>query len=163
MAVDMFLKIDGIPGESTDARHRDEIDVLSYNWGESQPPTAGSAGGPAAGRVTMQDFHFAMRVNKASPKLFLACAGAAHIRNAILTVRRAGANPVEFLKWTLSNVTVASYQTASNMPAADPDPPLDQTSLRFAKIEVEYSAMRPDGSLDAPIKAGWDVQANTPV
>jgi type VI secretion system secreted protein Hcp len=161
MAVDMFLKIDGIPGESTDARHRDEIDVLSYNWGESQPPTASSAGGAAVGRVTMQDFHFAMRVNKASPKLFLACASGAHIRNAILTVRRTGANPVEFLKWTLSDVTVASYQTDSNVPAAEP--PLDQTSLRFAKVEVEYSSMRPDGSLDTPIKAGWDLQANRPV
>ena len=161
MAVDMFLKIDGIPGESTDDRHRDEIDVLSYNWGESQPPTASSAGGSAAGRVTMQDFHFAMRVNKASPKLFLACASGTHIRNAILTVRRSGANPVEFLKWTLSDVTVASYQTASNVSPGEP--PLDQTSLRFAKIEVEYSAVKPDGSLDTPIKAGWDVQANRPV
>jgi type VI secretion system secreted protein Hcp len=108
----------------------------------------------------MQDFHFAMRVNKASPKLFLACASGAHIRNAILTVRRAGANPVEFLKWTLSDVTVASYQTDNNVPA---EPPLDQISLRFAKIEVEYSAMRADGSLDTPIKAGWDVQANRPI
>jgi type VI secretion system secreted protein Hcp len=159
MAVDMFLKIDGIPGESTDARHSDEIDLLSYNWGESQPPTASSASGSsAAGRVTMRDFHFAMHVNKASPKLFLACASGAHIRNAILTVRRTGANPVEFLKWTLSDVTVASYQTARDMPAAEP--PLDQTSLRFTKIEVEYSAVKPDGSLDAPIKAGWDLQAN---
>jgi type VI secretion system secreted protein Hcp len=163
MAVDMFLKIDGIPGESTDVRHRDEIEVLSYNWGEAQPPAASSAsgaGGSAAGRVAMQDFHFAMRVNKASPKLFLACASGAHIRNAFLTVRRAGANPVEFLKWTLSDVTVASYQTDNNVPA---EPPLDQISLRFAKIEVEYSAMRADGSLDTPIKAGWDVQANRPI
>jgi type VI secretion system secreted protein Hcp len=161
MAVDMFLKIDGIPGESTDVRHRDEIDVLSFNWGESQPPTASSTGGTATVRVTMQDFHFAMRINKASPKLFLACASAAYIRNAVLTVRRSGANPVEFLKWTLSDVTVASYQTDNNAPAAEP--PLDQISLGFAKIEVEYSAMKPDGSLDTPIKVGWDVQANRPV
>jgi type VI secretion system secreted protein Hcp len=160
MAVDMFLKIDGIPGESTDASHRDEIDVLSYTWGESQPPTAGGAGsGASGGRVAMQDFHFAMRINKASPKLFLACASAAHIRNAILTVRRAGANPVEFLKWTLSDITVVSYQTASNVPPGEQ--PLDHISLRFAKIETEYRAVKPDGSLDAPIKAGWDLQANS--
>jgi type VI secretion system secreted protein Hcp len=162
MAVDIFLKIDGIPGESTDARHRDEIDVLSYNWGESQPETAVlGSGGLSTGKATMQDFHFVMHVNKASPKLFLACANGARIKNVLLTVRRSGGNPVEFLKWTLTDVAVASYQTASNMPAAEP--PLDQISLRFGKIEVEYSAMRPDGSLDAPIKAGWDVQANTPV
>jgi type VI secretion system secreted protein Hcp len=162
MAVDMFLKIDGIPGESTDASHRDEIDLLSYTWGESQPPTAGGAGGGGAGgRVAMQDFHFVMRANKASPKLFLACAAGAHIRNAILTVRRPGENPVEFIKWTFTDITVASYQTASNVPTGEP--PTDQVSLRFAKIEVEYRAMRPDGSLDAPIKAGWDVQTNRPV
>lgn len=160
MAVDMFLKIDGIPGESTDNNHKDEIDVLSYNWGESQPaPPASSAGGTAAGRVAMQDFHFAMRINKASPKLFLACASGAHIRNAILTVRRSGGNPVEFLKWTLTDVTVGSYQTATGAPAGEP--PLEQISLRFAKIEVEYRPMKPDGSLDAPIKAGWDLQANS--
>jgi len=154
----MFLKIDGISGESTDARHRDEIDVLSYNWGESQPPTASSAGGAAAGRVTMQDFHFAMRVNKASPKLFLVCASGAHIRNAILTVRRTGANPVEFLKWTLTDVAVASYQTAASV--ASGEPPTDQVSLRFTKIEMEYTPVKPDGSLGAPIKEGWDLAMN---
>ena len=72
MAIDMFLKIDGIQGESTDTHHSDEIDILSYTWGESQPGTASSGTGAAAGRVTMQDFHFTMRVNRASPRLFLA-------------------------------------------------------------------------------------------
>ena len=162
MAVDMFLKIDGIPGESTDASHRDEIDVLSYNWGEAQPATASSGGGGGtAGRVVMQDFHFAMRINKASTKLFLACASGAHIRNAILTVRRSGGNPVEFLKWTFTDVTVGSYQTATGVPPGEP--PLEQVSLHFAKIEMEYRPTKPDGSLDTPIKAGWDVQANSPI
>ena len=162
MAVEMFLKLDGIPGESTDANHRDEIEVLSYNWGESQPPTAGGAGGGGAGsRVAMQDFHFAMRVNKASPKLFLACASGLHIRNAILTVRRSGGNPVEFLKWTFTDVTVGSYQTTTG--ATTGEPPLDEISLRFTKIETEYRAVKPDGSLDAPIKAGWDLPANRPI
>ena len=162
MAVDMFLKIDGIPGESTDASHRDEIDLLSYTWGESQPATTGSTGGGGgAGRVTMQDFHFAMRVNKASPKLFLACASGLHIRNAILTVRRSGENPVEFLKWKFTDITIGSYQTAIGVPSGDS--PLEQVSLHFAKIETEYRAVKPDGSLDTPIKAGWDVQANRPI
>jgi type VI secretion system secreted protein Hcp len=158
MAVDMFLKIDGIQGESSDARHKDEIDIVSYTWGESQPAVAGGAGGGAAGKVTMQDFRFAMLVNKAAPKLFLTCTNGAHVKNAILTVRRAGDGGPEFLKWTLTDVTVASYQSASNVPAGEP--PMDQISLRFAKIEVEYRLMKPDGSFDAPIKAGWDLQAN---
>jgi type VI secretion system secreted protein Hcp len=104
----------------------------------------------------MQDFHFIMRANKASPKLFLACASGAHIRNAVLTVRRAGA--ADFLRWTLTDITVASFQTAANISPGDP--PTDQVNLRFAKIEVEYRPLKPDGSLDAPVKAGFDVTAN---
>jgi type VI secretion system secreted protein Hcp len=160
MAEEMFLKIDGIQGESSDASHKDEINILSFVWGESQPAAASSTGTGAA-RVIMQDFHFVMRVNKASPKLFLACASGTHIRNAILTVRRPGAGAAEFLKWTLTDVTVASYQTAADVPPGDP--PTDQVNLRFAKIEVEYRPVKPDGSLDAPVKAGFDVTANRPV
>ena len=160
MAEEMFLKIDGIPGESTDASHKDELNILSYAWGESQPAAASSAG-TGAGRVIMQDFHFVMRVNKASPKLFLACANGARIKNAILTVRRAGAGALEFLKWTFTDVTVVVYQTAADVPPGDP--PTDQVNLRFAKIEVEYRPVKPDGSLDAPVKAGFDVTANRPV
>jgi len=161
MADDMFLKIDGIPGESTDANHKDEINILSFTWGESQPVAPISGGGGAAGKVTMQDFHFTMRANKASPKLFLACANGAHIKNAIFTVRRAGAGALEFLKWTLTDVTVGSYQTSDNAPAGDPL--TDEINLRFAKIEVEYRPVKPDGSLDAPVKADLDVTTNKPV
>ena len=161
MPFDMFLKIDGIQGESTDNRHRDEIDTLSYTWGESQPAAASSGAGSAAGRVTMQDFHFTMHVNKASPRLFLACANGARIKNAVLTVRHSGENQVEFLKWTLTDITVASYQTATSVPSGDP--PTDQVSLRFTKIETEYTRIKPDGSLDVPIKEGWDLMTNRAV
>jgi type VI secretion system secreted protein Hcp len=160
MAADMFLKIDGIPGESKDASHQDEIDIFSYTWGESQPVAPGSIGpgGLSTGKVAMQDFHFAMQVNKASPKLFLACANGARIKNAILSVRRSGANPVEFLKWTLTDITVASYQTAASVPSGEL--PTDQVSLRFTKIETEYTPVKPDGSLGTPIKEGWDLATN---
>jgi|SRR4029077_813112 type VI secretion system secreted protein Hcp len=161
MAEEMFLKIDGIQGESTDASHKDEINILSYTWGESLPAATARGSGTGAARVIMQDFHFVMRVNKASPKLFLACANGARIKNAILTVRRAGAGALEFLKWTFTDVTVVAYQTAADVPPGDP--PTDQVNLRFAKIEVEYRPVKPDGSPDAPVKAGFDVTANRPV
>jgi type VI secretion system secreted protein Hcp len=109
----------------------------------------------------MQEFHFTMHVNKASPKLFHACANAARIKNAILAVRRPGGNPVEFLKWTLTDVTVASYQSAASAPSGEP--PTDQLSLRFTKIETEYTPVKPDGSLGVPIKEGWDLAANRAV
>ena len=77
------------------------------------------------------------------------------------TVRRPGGGVPEFLKWILTDVTVASYQTASNVPAGEP--PTDQIGVRFAKIEVEYRSTKPDGSLDVPINAGWDLEANKPI
>lgn len=162
MGIEMFLKIDGIPGESTDTRHPDEIDILSYTWGESQPvgPSSGT-GGAGVGKVTMQEFQFAMHVNKASPKLFLACAGGVHIRNAVLTIRHSGSNPMDFLKWTFTEVTVASYHTSATAPPGEP--PTDQVGFRFAKIETEYIPLNANGTPGAPVKAGWDVAANRPV
>src|SRR5690242_7072690 len=160
MADELYLKVDGIPGESKDERHKDEIDVLSYSWGETLPATAADAGGGGA-RVVIEEVRFVMRVNRASPKLFLACASATHISTAVLTLRRAGGAGVEFLKWTLSVVAVTSYQTASNVPPGDRS--TDQVSFRFGKIEMEYRPMNPDGSLGPPITAGWDAAMSRPM
>jgi type VI secretion system secreted protein Hcp len=106
----------------------------------------------------MQDFHFTMRVNKASPKLFLACANGEHIKTAVLTCRKAGKDQQEYLKWTFSNVIVSSYQTGGS---GGNVVPVDQISLNFTKVETEYKAQKPDGTLEGPIKTGYDVKANT--
>ena len=166
MAIDMFLKIDGIDGESTDDKHKDEIAILSYAWGETQLAPIGGAGGAGgagggAGKIAMQDLYFSMPVNKASPKLFLACAKGEHLRSAVLTVRHAGASPTEFLKWRFTDVLISSYQTASDL--ATGVLPTDRASLKFGKIEVEYSPVKPDGTPGTPVKAGWDINANKPV
>ena len=160
MAIDMFLKIDGIDGESTDDRHNHEIAILSYAWGEAQPASAGGAGG-GTGKIALQDFHFSMLVNRASPKLFLACAKGEHFKNAVLTVRHTGTSPTEFLKWRFSEVLITSYQTAGDI--ATGALPADHASLNFSKIEVEYSPVKPDGTLGTPVKAGWDSKRNKPV
>ena len=159
MAIDIFLKIDGIDGESTDVKHKNEIAILSYAWGEAQTAPAGGAGG-GAGKIAMQDFHFSMFVNKASPKLFLACAKGEHFKNAVLTVRHPGASPTEFLKWRFTDVLISSYQTAGD--GATGALPADHASLKFSKIEVEYSPVKPDGTLGTPVKAGWDSKTNKP-
>ena len=86
--VDYFLKIEGIPGESYDQGHKDEIQIMSFSWGETQSGTIAAGGGGGAGKVQMQDFHFVMNVCKASPKLFLACATGDHIPKATLTAAR---------------------------------------------------------------------------
>jgi type VI secretion system secreted protein Hcp len=160
-AVDYFLKIDGIPGESTDAKHTGEIDLEAFSWGATNAgaPPGGPGGG--SGKVSLQDFHFTTRVNKASPQLFLACATGKHIKQAILTARKAGKAQQEFLVYKFTEVLITSYQIAGS--EAGDELPMDQISFDFARIDYEYRPQKPDGSLGPPVKAGWDVKANKPV
>lgn len=160
-AVDYFLKIDGIQGESQDAKHKDEIQLESWSFGETQGGTMAFGGGGGAGKVKMQDFNFIMKHNKASPKLFLACASGEHIKSALLTCRKAGKEQQEFMKVTMTDVLVSSYQTGGS--GSGDVLPMDQISLNFAKIEIEYKPQKPDGTLDAPVKAGYDLKANKTV
>jgi type VI secretion system secreted protein Hcp len=156
--VDYFLKLDGIDGESTDSKHKGEIDLESWSWGETNSGDSAHRGGMGAGKVAMQDFHFVMRVNKSTPKLMLACAEGEHIKKAILTCRKAGKDQQEYLKVTLSDLIVSSYQTGGS--AGDGVVPVDQCSLNFSKIEVEYKEQKPDGTLGGATKAGYDLKAN---
>lgn len=160
-AVDYFLKIDGIAGESTDAKHKGEIDIESWSWGATNAGSHATGGGGGAGKVSMQDFHFVMRENKASPILMLACATGQHIKSAQLTCRKAGTEQQEFLTIKFSDLLVSSYQTGGS--AHGDIIPQDQISLNFSKIEYEYKPQKADGTLDSPSKAGWDVKANKKV
>jgi len=160
-AVDYFLKIDGVEGESQDHKHKGEIELQSWSWGETQGGTHGVGTGGGAGKVSMQDFHFVFTHTKCSPKLMLACAGGEHIKKAVLTCRKAGKEQQEFLKVTLSDFLVSSYQTGGA--GTSSILPTDQVSLNFTKIEFEYKEQKPDGTLGGATKAGWDVKANKAV
>jgi type VI secretion system secreted protein Hcp len=157
--VDYFLKIEGIPGESQDAKHKEEIQVLSFSFGESQAGTMAFGGGGGAGKVQMQDFHFMMNVNKASPKLFLACATGDHIPKAVLTARKAGKDPQDYLKVTFTDLLVSSFQT--NGDAHANSLPVDSVSLNFSAIEWEYKLQKADGSLVPGAQAKFDLKAMT--
>ncbi len=158
--VDYFLKIDGVQGESADSKHKGEIELESFSWGETNSGGHGAAGG-GAGKVSVQDLHFVMKLNKASPKLLLACALGQHLKYAVLTGRKAGKQQQEFLVYKFTDLLVSSYQTSAS--AQDLEGPLDQVSFNFARIEVEYRPQKSDGSFDAPINAGWDVKTNKKV
>ncbi len=160
-AADYFLKVTGIEGESQDAKHKGEIDVLSWSWGAAQTGAHAGGGGGGAGKVAMQDFHFVMNTNKATPKLMLACATGDHIPKAVMICRKAGKDQQEFLKVTLSDVLVSSYQTGGS--GGSDLGSVDQISLNFAKIEYEYKEQKADGTLGGAIKAGYDVKANKKV
>lgn len=160
-AVDYYLKIDGVDGESADHKHKGSIDIESFSWGASQGGSFSAGGGGGAGKVSMQDFHFVMKVNKASPKLMLACATGQHIKKAVLIARKAGKEQQEYMKVTMSDILVSSFQTGGS--EGSNTLPTDQISLNFAKIEFEYKEQKADGTLGGSIKAGYDVKANKAV
>ncbi len=151
-----FLKIDGIEGDSQDKQHKGEIEVLSWSWGESQS-TSSPGGGAGAGKVAFQDVQLTMLTSKASPKLFLAGASGQRFKSATLTCRRSEQSAQEFLKITLSDVLVSSFGTSGTN---SDQLPTDQLSLNYAKIVYEFTPQKPDGSIDTPVRAGWDVKAN---
>jgi type VI secretion system secreted protein Hcp len=155
MAVDYFLKVDGIPGESKDSKHTDEIDVLSWSWGQTNTGSFGGGGGGGAGKVSMQDFHFTMQMNKSTPKLMQHCASGVHIPKAILVSRKAGGDQQEYMKITFSDLLVSSYQMGGS---GGSEMGVDQISLNYTKIEFEYKEQKQDGSLGGAIKAGYDLK-----
>lgn len=151
-AVNMFLKLDGIDGEAVDEKHRNQIAVSSWSWGESNSATAAGGGSAGAGKVSMQDFHFTKGLDKSSPKLMLAGATGEHIKLATFTISTSGNPPLEFLMVRMTDVLVTSYQVSGGT--------TEQVSLSFAKIEIEYKPIGPDGKLGSPVKAGYDLKAN---
>ncbi len=156
--VDYFLKIEGIQGESASVKHKGEIEVLSWSWGESQAGGHTGSGGAGSGKVQVGPFHFVAHSSIASPKLFLACASGQHFQKAVLSaVRQVKGKAQDYLIWTLSEVLVTSFQTGGENQDALPT---DAFDLDFGKIEVEYKPIKADGSLGAPEKAGWDVKTN---
>ena len=157
-AVDYFLKIDGIEGESEDSIHKGEIELESWSWGETQAGTSMFGKGSGAGRVTMQDFQFVKRVDKSSPKLLLGCCNGQHFTNAQLTARKAGSGPQEYLHIYFSEIIISSYQTSGS--ASTDIVPREQLSFNYTKVEVEYREQKPDGTLGGPTKRGYDLKAN---
>jgi type VI secretion system secreted protein Hcp len=160
MAADCFLKIEGIDGESEDSNHKGEIEVLSWSWGASQPASMATGSGGGSGKVNMQDFSFSFRNGKASPKIMLACAKGKHIATATFTCRKAGGDQEEYLVFKLSDCIISSYSTGGS---GGDDLPIENATVNFAKVEMQYKPQGSDGSLGSLVKTGWDLKANTKV
>jgi type VI secretion system secreted protein Hcp len=161
VASDYFLKLDGIKGESKDFKHKDEIDLISFSWGLLNAG-GGRGGGGGAGKADFEDLHVVSRLSRASPSLFLACASGQHLKSGLLTARKAGGSPLEYLKFKLTDVLVSSYHLAAEDDEGG-DTPLEEVSFNYAKLEFTYSPQKEDGSLDSAVGASWDLKANKKV
>ena len=164
-AVDYYLKIEGIDkGESPDDKFKGSdgwMQIESWSFGESQGGTMQFGGGGGAGKVSMQDFHFTMKVNTASPKLFLACATGEHFKKATVHSRKAGKTQQVFYTVVFSDCLVSSFQTSGS--GSSDVIPMESISLNFSKIEIEYKEQNAQGQAGAPVKVGYDLKANKAV
>jgi len=159
--VDCFLKIDGAEGESTDHKHKGEIEVQTWSLGAFNEHTAGQYGGAGAGKVKLQDLHFTSRIGKEGPKLFEFCATGEHAKKAVMVQRKAGKDQQEYLKITFTDPFVTSYQVSGSGESSSL--PHQQVSLGYSKVEIEYKEQKPDGTLGGSVKAGWDAMQNKKV
>jgi len=159
--VDYFLKVDGVEGESTDDKHKGEIEVVSYSLGATNAGSFQSGGGGGSGKVAMSDFHIVKKVDKSSAKLFTSCCTGEHLKTATLVCRKAGKDQQEFLTIVLSPILISSFQNGGS---ADSDViPMEQISMNYGKIEFKYKEQKPDGSLGGEVVGGWDVTTNKKV
>ena len=161
MAGALFLKLEGIDGEATDEAHPDEINVLSYSWGSSNPTTVTSGSGTSAGKVSVDDLNVVKYMDKASPNLWLRCCSGEVIPTGVLTVQRAGADKTQALVFELEKIFVSSYSTSGD--AGSGELPVESATLSFNKITYKYTTQDRDGNPEAEVEVGWNVEENQAV
>lgn len=157
MATDIFAKVGDIKGESVDSKHKDEVEVLSWSWGVTQSGSIAHGGGGGQGKASFHDFTFTHHIDKASPVLMKACATGEHLKDATITVRKAGKGKQEFLVIKMTDVIVTSVASGG---ASDGAATAEGVALQFAKVDLEYRPQKPDGSLDAGVHFKYDIKGN---
>jgi type VI secretion system secreted protein Hcp len=162
MAFDAFLKIDGIPGESTDDKHKDWIEVLSFSHGLSQPASGSvsSGGGRTAERCEHTAFTITKALDKATPKVALSCCSGNHIKEIKIELCRAGGDKQKYMEYKMSDVIVSSVNPGGSAQGGE-TLPLESVSFNYGKIEWTYTETdHKTGKPKGNVAANWDLHAN---
>jgi type VI secretion system secreted protein Hcp len=151
-----FLRVDGVAGESADARHRGEIELLSWTLGVASTGSMAAGGGGSAGRAEFQPLKVSQRVDRAIPPLVQLAAAGQHVPSVTLTCRRPGRDAADYLRIALTDVLVTGVRLTETVDG----PPSAEVALVYGRIVIEYRPQMPDGSMGPPVVTGWDVRAN---
>ena len=157
MAMDMFIQIGALKGESVDKTHKDKVDVLAWSWGMSNSGSAHIGGGAGAGKVNVQDLSFTKYIDKTTPDLMLTCCNGKHFDKATLIVRKAGEKPLEYLTITMTEVMITSISTGGS---GGEDRLTENVTLNFAKVKVDYKEQTKDGTSGASPTMTWSISEN---
>ena len=158
MAMDMFIKIGDLKGESVDKKHAGEIDVLAWSWGVSNSGSAHVGGGAGAGKANVQDLSFTKYIDKSTPDLMLAACNGKHYPTATLIVRKAGETPLEYLTITLTELIVTSVSTGGS---GGEDRLTENVTLNFAAVKLDYIEQKKDGSAGDKPSMNWNIAENS--
>jgi type VI secretion system secreted protein Hcp len=159
---DVFLKIDGIPGESSDDKHKDWIEILSFSHGITQPASAtrSSAGGASAERCDHADFTITKLLDKASPLLLQYCCTGKHIPAITVEMCRAGGDKMKYMDVKMEEIIISSV-TPSGTSKGEYGFPIESVSFNYGRIKWTYTQQkRADGSGGGNVPGGWDLTAN---
>jgi type VI secretion system secreted protein Hcp len=157
MSSKIFLKVGNIKGESTDEKHKEQIEVFNWSWGVTNAATVSPGSGSGAGRPTFNDLNFTHRYDKAAPLLWRACAVGEHFTEATLVGTKQGKGEEDYLIVKMSDVVVTSASASDSSGGGEA---MEQVSVKFAKVDVEYKPQKADGSFDASVRFKYDIKAN---
>jgi type VI secretion system secreted protein Hcp len=157
MAVDMFLELDGVKGESVDKAHKGKIDILAWQWSLSNSGTFHNGSGGGAGKAQFTDITVTKYIDAASPNIMLFCANGKHFAKGKIIVRKAGENPLEYLTIEFEKALVTAYSTGGG---GGEERLIENVALNFAKVKVEYTTQSEKGGKGTPQAFAWDISAN---
>ncbi|MCX8958669.1 Hcp family type VI secretion system effector [Erwinia psidii] len=158
MAQDMFIKIDGIEGESLDASHSNEIEVLTWQWDVAQHSNMHSGSGGGSGKASVADFSFSHYIDKASPNLLSYCLTGKHIKNIVFVIRKAGGEALEYMTITFTDVIITRVDMAGS--SDEETRPRELVKFSFTKVTQDYVMQNSEGSKSGVVSASYDVKAN---
>jgi len=160
MSQDIFLKLNGIEGESQDCTHKGEIEIQEWGWEVGQFSNMHSGSGGGAGKCTIDDLHFEHYIDKSSPNLLQYCLTGKHISEAVLTIRKAGGSPLDYLKITLEEIIITHVQPIGCLGMHSP---IERIALSFSRVRMDYIPQNAQGTAMGMVSMGYDIKANTTI
>ncbi|WP_380180328.1 Hcp family type VI secretion system effector [Kalamiella sp. sgz302252] len=160
MAIDTYLKVDGVTGESKDSNHTGWIDINSFTWGASQPGNMAVGGGGGVGKVNFNDLIVKANIDKAFTALLKSCASGKHISKVEVSACKAGGSQIEYTRITLEDVLVTTVQFDE---AVNNEALAVRYAFQASKVKQQYWEQSASGGKGAETSAGWDIKGNKEV
>ncbi len=157
MALDMYLRIEGIKGESKDSNHKDWIDVSSFTWGAEQPGSMSTGGGGGSGKVSFDDLVVVAAIDKAAPTILQNCATGKHIPKIEVSVCKAGGKQVEYSRTILEDVIVTSVKFVGTQ---DSEVLMMEFGFQAAKVKNQYWEQNDKGGKGPEVSMTWNNKEN---